>query len=360
MSPNNCHPPLTGHVVNEDASPRNSGIFKIRPLSQIPLTFRDLTSELIIDGLKNAQFPIHTLDESMIAPRRTLQGLPGDDPILPVFLVQLNFITGGIILTGTAFTDEELELRNTDRRKIISIGDGPISNEQKVQSAPPAQAADCGWADFTFPASALATLKDAASQAKSLPSATSPTFQTVMRARAHRIEPNAVCLVARPMNARALFGIPPAYMGTAQNMTYTRMSVQQLAGPISNVATSLLAALDLIDLKKQTAALAAVFTRSPDKSSISMTAAVDWTRDIILSSWAKFNYYICDFGFRLGLPIAVRRPHFTPVEGLMYILPQTPRGDLTVVLCLRDEDIKHLLVDPELIKFTQPPHLAEF
>jgi hypothetical protein len=38
------------------------------------------------------------LDENIIAPRNTLPG-PDEDPTSPVFLIQANFIRGGLLLT---------------------------------------------------------------------------------------------------------------------------------------------------------------------------------------------------------------------------------------------------------------------
>ena len=75
--------------------------------------------------------------------------------------------------------------------------------------------------------------------------------------------------------------------------------------------------------------------------------------DILLSSWAKENFYELDFNFGLGSskPESVRRPQFSPIEGLMCILPKRLDGELTVVICLRDEDMERLRTDEKFARY---------
>lgn len=56
---------------------------------------------------------------------------------------------------------------------------------------------------------------------------------------------------------------------------------------------------------------------------------------INVSSWAKMKCYDIDFSLALGLPEAVRRPSFTPVESIAYYLPKERDGTAVVGLCLR-------------------------
>ena len=94
-------PWLAGKVVNEGSGEGNSGIFKIKPLEKIPrLVVKDLRHDPSIptmDALRRANFPFTMLDETIIAPRKTLPG-SSDEPASdssPVFLLQANLITGG-------------------------------------------------------------------------------------------------------------------------------------------------------------------------------------------------------------------------------------------------------------------------
>lgn len=95
-------PWVAGQVVNESSREGGTGIFKIRPLEKIPLLVvkdrRHDSSIPTMDALRHANFPFRMLDETTIAPRKTLPGSSGDD-LAPVFLLQANFITGGLLLT---------------------------------------------------------------------------------------------------------------------------------------------------------------------------------------------------------------------------------------------------------------------
>lgn len=68
--------------------------------------------------------------------------------------------------------------------------------------------------------------------------------------------------------------------------------------------------------------------------------------DIMLSSWAKFSQmFALDFNFGLGLPKSVVRPRFFPAEGLVYLLPKKPHGEIVAAIFLRDEDMDKLVTD---------------
>src|ERR1700754_1066552 len=94
-------PWMAGQLINEGSCDGNTGIFKIKSFEKIPrLIVKDLRDDPSIptmDALRRANFPSRMLDESVIAPRRTIQR-PGESTLdTPIFLVQANFITGGLI-----------------------------------------------------------------------------------------------------------------------------------------------------------------------------------------------------------------------------------------------------------------------
>ena len=137
-------------------------------------------------------------------------------------------------------------------------------------------------------------------------------------------------------------------------MTYNTYTIQQLIeAPLGDVASRLRAALDpqTSKLGYNTRALATFLDRTPDKNIVSFTATLDLSADIMLSSWAKLDCHELDFNLGLGKPEAVRRPQFEPVESLIYLMPRTLDGEITVGICLRDEDMERLKADEEFAKY---------
>jgi len=142
------------------------------------------------------------------------------------------------------------------------------------------------------------------------------------------------------------------YPGILQNMTYHTFSLQKLVDePLGGVASHLRAAVDpkTSSLKYNTCALATFLHRSDslNKASVSITATIDPSSDIMLSSWAKVNCYDLDFNLGLGKPESVRRPRFDPFESLIYLMPKAREGEIAVAICLRDEDMERLRADVE-------------
>ncbi|KAJ3516964.1 hypothetical protein NLJ89_g789 [Agrocybe chaxingu] len=386
-------PWVAGQVVNEGSGEGKSGIFKIAPLGNIPcLVVKDLRNDPSIptmDEFRRANFPFNMLDESIIAPRNTLPGIPDGSPS-PVFLLQATFITGGLLLTfvgqhnvmdmtgqgqiidllskacrNEQFTSEELSSGNVDRRNAIPLLDdsykpGAELAHQMVKPAPsqaiskdtnahpaPDPPPKCSWAYFTFPSHSLAALKSLATENATPASGYISTddalsafiWQSIIRAR------------LPPLRS---YSISPTYPGIVQNMTYHTYTAQKLVEePLGRVASQLRLAVDpkTSNLGYQTRALATFLHRTPDKGSVSVTATLNVSADIALSSWVKQDFYDLDFNLGLGKPEAVRRPQFPPVESLLYLMPKALDGEIAAALCLRDEDMERLRADEEFAKY---------
>ncbi|MCJ1304650.1 hypothetical protein MMC08_007463 [Hypocenomyce scalaris] len=404
-------PWLAGEVVNEGSGEGNTGIFKVKPSEKIPyLIVKDLRHDPSIptmDALRRANFPISMLDETIIAPRTTLPGSSDESASdsAPVFLLQANFIIGGLLLTfvgqhntmdmtgqgqiihlfskacrNEQFTSEELSSGNLARRNLIPLLDDsykqgfelarqivkptpshPISSGTDGLPAPPPPL-KCTWAYFTFHPTSLTALKSLATNTITLPSGYISTddalsafiWQSVIRARVPRLNPTAEPTLARAVDVRRYLDIPQTYPGLIQNMTYHTYTLQKLVEePLGGVASRLRSALDpkTSNLGHHTRALATFLDRSPDKSIISFTATLDLSADIMLSSWVKIDCYELDFNLGLGNPEAVRRPRFEPVESLAYLMPRTPDGEIAVAICLRDGDMERLRADEAFAKY---------
>ena len=406
-------PWLAGQVVNEGSSPGNSGIFKIKSLEKPPfLVVKDSSHELSIptmDTLREANFPFSMLDESMIAPRNTFPDSSwGHEPMTrPVFLLQANFIPGGLVLTilshhqvmdmtGQAqmmyllskagrnepFTSEELSSGNPDRRNVIPLLDqsyepGSEIAHQIVEPSPPPFTSNetpassetsppppCAWAYFTFSPSSLAALKSLATKTMNLSSSYISTndalsafiWQSISRIRLLRLDPSTKSTFARAVDPRRFLNISATYPGLVQNMTYHTHPFQTLIDqPLGIIASELRSSIDpkTSTLGHDTRAFATILNRSPDKTIISVAAKINLSTDIMLSSWADLKAYELDFDLGLGRPEAVRRPQFTPVESLIYLMPKAPDGEIAVGVCLRDEDMERLRSDEEFVEYAR-------
>lgn len=401
-------PWLAGIVINEGASEGVTGTFRISPTAEIPLVVKDLRTDPsapTMDSLRDAKFPFTMLDERVIAPCMTLNppgssiGLVADTG--PVFAIQVNFISGGLILTfvgqhnvmdmtGQAsivnwlskacynlpFSDEELSIGNMDKSKSVPLLDdswepGPELDIQMAKPLPkpinddttPTEVPSiCSWRYVEFSAASLQALKFLAMETKDPQCGFISTddalcafiWKCISRARECRLEPGKLSTFARALDARQGLGVPSTYPGALSNMAYNKSSLQSLIHePLGIIASQLRRELDpkVRDLAYDTRALATFLSRCVDKSKILITAAVDISSGMSLSSWAKINLYDLDFNLGLGKPDVVRRPRFCPVESLMYIMPRSLNGDLAVALCLRNEDWEHLNIDKDWQKY---------
>lgn len=404
-------PWLAGQVVNEGSGEGNTGVFKIKPWENSPpLVIKDRRNDPSVptmDALRQANFPFSMLDESIIAPRKTLPGSP-DEPLsdpAPVFVVQATFITGGLLLTfvgnhqtmdmtgqgqvidlfskacrNEQFTSEELSTGNLARRNLIPFLDDSYeqgselvyqvakptpshstlsgTNDHLAPPSPP----ECTWAYFSFKPFSLAVLKALAIRDIPLSSSYISTddalsafiWQSIMRARSSRLRPTVEVTFARAVDIRRYLDIPPTYPGVVNNMTYHTYTLQKLlAEPLGGVTSQLRSALHPItsNLGYKTRALATLLNRTRDRTNINVTATLDLSVDIMLSSWAKLDCYGLDFNLGLGKADCVRRPQFVPVESLIYLMPKRLDGEIAVGICLTVEDMERLKSDEEFTEY---------
>jgi len=403
-------PWIAGQVINEGVRDGN-GLFKIVPLEEIPsLIIKDLRddpSAPTMNDLRRAHFPFRMLDESITAPRRTLPDASEEGLPARVFLVQISFIYGGLLLTfvgqhntmdmtGQAhiidllskacrnepFTNEEICTGNLARYKLIafldddSYKDDPdlarqimkpaqlqlSSNDYGNKPTPPPPP-KCIWKYFSFNADALASLKTLAEKDITSPPGYISTddalsafiWQSIMRARSHRLDPTTKCTFARAVDVRRYLDIPDSYPGLIQNMAYTDYTLKQLLEePLGAIASQLRLAVDpkTSNLRHKSQILATFIDQSPEKSGFSFTASLDTQVDVMLSSWARPQLYDRDFNLGLGKPEAIRRPQFDPVESLIYFMPKRLDGEIAVAICLRVEDMERFRVDKDVVKYS--------
>ena len=396
-------PWVAGQVVNEE------GTFSITSLAKIPrLVVKDLRGQISVpsmNDLHEANFPIGMLNEQVIALQTTLPDSADESKSKPVFEVQATFIKGGLILTfvgqhqamdmtgqeqvmtllskachDQSFTEEEISSCNMRHADIFPLLDDSwepgteldhqILKPQKHHTAPNGSTSESSpqtqslWANISLSKQSLTDLKTSASE--SLPASatfvstddavTALFWQSITRARSERLDPQHKTQLARAVDTRALLDISPKYPGTVQQMTYNSSTVEKLTNePLGVVSAQLRSTLDpeTSNLSYKTRALITFLSRAPDKSITDVTASLNLTTDVMLSSWAALNSYELDFNLELGKPEGVRRPLFAPVESLGYLLPRTPDGEITVAMCLRSDDLERLKSDKDFSKYAR-------
>ncbi|OJZ86828.1 hypothetical protein ASPFODRAFT_717194 [Aspergillus luchuensis CBS 106.47] len=395
-------PWLAGQVVNEGSGDGDTGSFLIRPLqNEAQLVVRDLQhdpSVATMRVLQRAKFPISMLDQNTLAPRNIFPD--NRDESAPVFLIQANFITEGLILTFVAqhnamdatgltniihlfskacrnddFTDKEIRGGNLPRRDIVPLLEdshtiGTELDHYIVKPAPCRHPSDspealmpkCSWTSFKISRRSQEALKSVAIASLAPPSFVSTDdvltafiWQSVTRARLRRLEPSTHSTLMRAVDVRDILGISSLYPGPIQSNVYTGFPMRRLTEePLGTIALQLRLALsDRSRLEHHTRAIATFLSRTPDKSKFSFGASIGTTTDLIFSAWAKLEGCCFDFNLGLGLPESVRKPRCNEVEGLTFVLPKTREGDIVVATCLRDEDIGQLRSDVVFIEYAE-------
>ncbi|KAL9095191.1 MAG: hypothetical protein Q9165_002447 [Trypethelium subeluteriae] len=402
-------PWVAGQVVGEGSSNGSTGDFKIKTFQKIPhLVVKDLRNDPstpTMESLREANFPMSMLDETLFAPRDTFSEAENVEESSPVFLLQANIIIGGVVLTFLGqhqamditgqgqimhllskachcepFTSDELFCGNLERQNLIPLvndyklgtelathlvrPDPSVSGTTKGIWSPMGPPSQCTWASFVVSSASLAALKSLALKTISSDATyissddalSAFAWQSIMRARFARLLPTTKATFARAVDVRGYMNIPSSYPGIVQNMTYTTYPIQKLVTlSLGEVASTLRVALDpeTTNLPFHTRALITYLQSQADKSKISPLALLHLSTDVALSSWAKIDAYDLDFNLGLGLPEAVRRPRFKALEGFVYFMPRKRDGEVAVAMCLREEDIEQLKMDEQFTNFAR-------
>ncbi|KAH8880534.1 putative trichothecene 3-O-acetyltransferase [Thozetella sp. PMI_491] len=396
-------PWIAGQVVREDTVEGGTVTFRIRPLDATPRLFvKDLRSgdsKLSMINLRQAGFPMSAFDEDVIAPRRSYSGHVGEKTA-EVFQLQVNLIEDGLILTflgqhqamdgigqaevmrlfskacrGEPFTEAELRVGNFAPENVVPLhGDpwspGPELSYNIIKSNPSEPGfgghrtifpAEQGiWSHFSLSAASLGALKSLASE--TLPPTANYVstddvvsafvWRSITLARSTRSSGVAESLFARAVDLRKCLNIAPSHPGFVQSMTYHKFAMQQLIdSPLGVISADLRRALDPPALAHHSRSFATLISRTSDETLTSYLAGFDMSRDVMLSSWVNQTSYELDFGLGLGHPEAVRRPRFDSFQGLVYLLPRAPSGEIDVVMCLSHGDTEKLRGDKQFTKY---------
>ncbi|GIC87797.1 uncharacterized protein Aud_004188 [Aspergillus udagawae] len=395
-------PWVAGQVVYEAPNKTHTGRMKIKPLGQTPtLIVKDLRqepSDLTMEALRQAQFPIRLLDERVIAPIPSYSGaIPGPKPVV---LIQANLISGGLLLTvagqhqamdypgmgqilrllskachGQAFSADEIAAANLPRYHLIPFLDdsyqpGPELYRRIIAPARPADSTQApsanltrsSWVNVIFEAVSLATLKRVAERDLSThlgfistdDALTAFVWKAVVRARISRLQPDEEATLSRAVNIRHLFDIPEEHPGMVTMCVYDTATLKALAGePLGTTASRLRSELDhqKTGLVSITRAAVTMLNRSTDKSILNYMGTIRTNIDLMFSSFSKVDAYGVDFNMGLGQPEAVRLPLPPADPGIVYALPKRPDGQVVLAMCLEDRDIEALKNDRDFQQY---------
>ncbi|KAL8700887.1 MAG: hypothetical protein Q9201_005207 [Fulgogasparrea decipioides] len=397
-------PSLAGQIQNlkdEESSIQSSGTFRVVPYTHpdgSALRVKYLDDFPSYDDLRHAKAPASMLDGNILAPMKGFPDHYTDADVTPAFIVQANFIPGGLLLCfsgmhnlmdgtglgqvinmfaalcrGEAISAKRLESANLDRAKLpVSLNPGQPAmshpemaakkhdEAQRDEANPSPQSL---WSYFTIPSSKLAELKAEASRnlSSEIPYVTTNDaltawiWRAVSKAREPHIDTSKETLLLRTVNGRRVLSppLPGTYIGNCVSCARNKLTCKILTDetPLWKLAQAVRKAT--IDINDHYVRSLATFIESePDKHKI--TFVIDAPdRDLMLSSWASLPVWD-DFGYVLGgKPEFVRRPTGTPWSGVCYIMPQRPDGGMDLLVALREDDMERLRGDEEVKRIAE-------
>ncbi|MCJ1250707.1 hypothetical protein MMC30_007935 [Trapelia coarctata] len=370
-----CPEPNTGtvRIVSYDGEP-------MLRVKHLPKPFSSY------DTIRRSKAPASMLDGTILAP---MKGLPerydGTTPT-PVLIVQANFASGGLIIcfaamhsamdanglgqvirlfaaacNGEELPEAAIQAGNLDRTKLIPIlpSDQPalehaelrrIPNDNTNPHSQPAISAP--WTYYRLPHAVLAKLKAEVTQeclkhgdktwVSTNDVACALIWRAILAARSSRLKDDEEVNLLRAVNGRRYLTlpIPQGYFGNVVVGAATTLSLRDLIQDLSHSTITIRIRESLKSISDfHIRSVATLIRGEPDLRTISFEPQYP-ERDMVISSWAALPIYPSDFGPLLGKPEFVRRPTMTPCDGLVYIMPKTPGGDLDVAMSLREGDTK--------------------
>jgi len=389
-------PFLAGQVVIEKdkAIPEpNTGTVRIEPYHGEPmLRVKHLPESFpSYNMIRIAKAPASMLDGTILAPMKALpERYDGTTPT-PVFILQANFVAGGLILCfaamhsaidanglgqvirlfAAACNGEELpevavQAGNLDRTVVIPPlpSDQPPLEHAELRRTPndstgphfqPAISAP--WNYFRLTHKVLAKLKAEVSLeclkhgdssfVSTNDVACALVWRAILTARSSRLKEDEDVSLLRAVNGRRYLTlpIPEGYFGNVVVGAATTIPLRDLTQglPLSTITIRIRESLKGIS-DFHIRSVATIIRGEPDLRKISFEPQYP-ERDMVISSWAALPIYPSDFGPFLGKPEFVRRPTMTSCDGLVYIMPKTPGGDLDVTMSLREEDTERVKND---------------
>lgn len=347
--------------------------------------------------VSKAKAPSAMLDGSILSPEKGLPDHPTEADTCPVLVIQANFVRGGLFLCfagmhnivdgnglgqiirmfamscrGENISEADVYAAYLDRNKYIP----PLKPEEtplehldlridpkKKEPEQQGQIPPMLWTYFRFSAPKLANLKEQAS--KECPpnswittndAVSALLWKAITKARSPHLNITDSTTLLRAVNGRRFLRppIPDAFLGNTVQCASIHLPIKDLIEKMPISAITLLirkATFQINDFFIRS--LATLLRNEPDKRTIGYDTKHP-ERDFVVSSWSDLPVYPeGGFGSLLGTPEFVRRPRLTPCEGLAYLMPKDPYGNIDLAIALRESDLERLKADSEWMSYAE-------
>ncbi|KAL8641419.1 MAG: hypothetical protein Q9228_001763 [Teloschistes exilis] len=313
------------------------------------------------------------LDGTLLAPMKGFPDRYTDTDVTPVFIVQANFIPGGLVLCfsgmhnlmdgnglgavvklfaiisrGETVPSELLESANFDRTQLpVSLKPGQSSlphPEVAPKKKDAAKSPPSTWSYFSISPSNLERLKAEGSLNSTTNDViTAFVWRVMTRARFPSLPSEAKgSLLLRATNGRRILDPPisSSYLGNIITCSCNRIPVKTLIeAPLSEIAQAVRKETNRIT-DNHVRSFATLIEKEPDRSKLVFDMD-DPEADALISSWATLPVWQ-DFGQALGKPEFVRRPTGGPWRGVCYMMPKRPDGGIDLLINLSEQEMKRL------------------
>ncbi|KAJ3536827.1 hypothetical protein NM208_g6558 [Fusarium decemcellulare] len=384
-----AYPFLAGQVVKRGRTSTNSGTGVRKDCTELCPTY---------EQIQNADAPFSMLDGDVLCPMKGMGFQYDQATELPVFIVQANFVKGGLLLCfasmhnaldmngqgivmkmfaaagrGEDFDPSMVKAGNQDADTIVPLlrpGEPALSHESmrrpstlNVSESNTGPARRAPWVYWRFSADKLAELKKLASSGRgwvSTNDAITAFFVqrlTAVRIAAGRVGANEHVNLQRPVDSRSRLRPPvqEGYLGHLCALADTCWSTAQELrdSSLQDAALGIRESLNRVD-DHFIRSLVTLIHNTEDKTTIFYGAKNKAGRDFLISSWAQLHWLSqCDFGRGLGTPDFVRRARLSDVPDLAYIMPKNQKGDMHLGVSLFHEDFIDLVNDDRWRQYSQ-------
>lgn len=208
-----------------------------------------------------------------------------------------------------------------------------------------------GFHYFRFSASNLTQLTVLAETPSTDDALSAFIWKRLSAIRYRHQNPNSITGFSRAVDLRRTLNVPTEYMGVTVMKTSSRMTFNEIEqSSLADIAAQLRQDVRRVRDQYFLRSLATLIAEEPDKSTISFVDGFNPDTWINASSWAGAATHRLDYGL-LGKPAFVRRPKAKPVQGLLFFLPMMDDGDVDVLLCLNNWEIRGLCEDLEWCQY---------